>query len=154
MKRREFIALLGGAVVAAPLAAPLAARAQQHQNNRPRIGIIDDSPMWNPFRDALRRPDMWIGRTITFEYRRADGNPERLVAAARELAAIPVDVIATLRQHSQPRGQGCHLDRAHRRHFRRRSGADRTRAKPRAARRQHHRQHHPRSRKSGRSAFN
>jgi putative ABC transport system substrate-binding protein len=95
MKRREFVALLGGAVVAAPLAASLAAQAQQHQNNRPRIGIIDDSPMWNPFRDALQEAGYVDRRTATFEYRRADGNPERLVAAARELAAIPVDVIAT-----------------------------------------------------------
>jgi putative ABC transport system substrate-binding protein len=91
MKRREFVALLGGAVVAAPLAA----HAQQRPKNPPRIGIIDDSPMWNPFRDALQEAGYVDRRTATFEYRRADGNPERLIAAARELAAIPVDVIVT-----------------------------------------------------------
>lgn len=91
MKRREFVALLGGILVAAPLAA----RAQQRPNNRPRIGIIDDGPMWNPFRDAMQEAGYVDRRTAEFEYRRADGNPERLVAAAWELATIPVDVIAT-----------------------------------------------------------
>ena len=98
MKRRKFVALLGGAVVAAPFAA----RAQQHQNTRPRIGIIDDSPMWNPFRDAMQEAGYVDRRTATFEYRRADGNPERLVAATRELAALPVDVIVTFGSTATP----------------------------------------------------
>ena len=48
MKRRHFITLLGGAA-----AWPLAAHAQQ-QGKIPRIGIIDDSPMWDAFRQGLR----------------------------------------------------------------------------------------------------
>ena len=47
MKRRAFIAALGWAA-----AWPLAARAQQAKI--PRIGIIDDSPIWNDFRQGLR----------------------------------------------------------------------------------------------------
>ena len=93
MKRREFIALLGGA--AAP-AFPLAARARNSGRTKiPRIGIIDDGPIWEPFRQALREAGYVEGQTIAFEYRRADGNPERLAAAAAELARLPVDVIAT-----------------------------------------------------------
>jgi len=49
MKRREFIAMLGGGAVAWAVAA----RAQQ-QGKIPRIGIIDDAPMWNAFREGLR----------------------------------------------------------------------------------------------------
>jgi len=48
MKRREVMALLG----VAALATPLSALAQQTKG--PRIGIIDNSPIWNPFRQGLR----------------------------------------------------------------------------------------------------
>ena len=51
MRRREVIALIGGA--AASIARPPALRAQQ-QTKIPRIGIIDDSPRWNAFRQGLR----------------------------------------------------------------------------------------------------
>jgi putative ABC transport system substrate-binding protein len=91
MKRREFIALVGGAA-----ATPLAAHAQQRPKTIPRIGIIDDGPLWQPFRDALRESGGYIdGQTIAFEYRRADGEPGRLQTAAAELVALPVDAIAT-----------------------------------------------------------
>ena len=49
MRRRAFITLLGAAA-----AWPLAARAQQSASKIPRIGIIDDSPMWDAFRQGLR----------------------------------------------------------------------------------------------------
>ena len=47
--RRELLVALGGAVAAWPLAT----RAQQ-QGRSPRIGIIDDTPMWDAFRQGLR----------------------------------------------------------------------------------------------------
>jgi len=88
MRRREFIALLGGGAVAWPLAA----RAQQPAKV-PRIGIIDDAPIWDYFRQGLRDLGYVDGQNIIIEYRSAQGEPERLAQAARELAAIPVDVI-------------------------------------------------------------
>jgi putative ABC transport system substrate-binding protein len=48
IQRREFIVTLGSVA-----AWPLAARAQQGERMR-RIGIIDDAPMWNAFRQGLR----------------------------------------------------------------------------------------------------
>lgn len=92
MKRREVMALIGGAV-AAPLAFPFLAIAQQKKI--PRVGIIDDGPIWEPLRQALRSAGYIEGRTIAYEYRSAEGQPERLAAAATELAQLPVDVIMT-----------------------------------------------------------
>src|SRR5215468_11844940 len=89
-KRREFITLLGGAAAAWPLAA-----SAQQQGRIPRIGIIDDTPMWDAFRQGLRDLGYLEGQNIAFEYRRADGAPERLAEAATDLARRPVDVIAT-----------------------------------------------------------
>jgi putative ABC transport system substrate-binding protein len=89
MKRREFITLLGGAAVAWPLAV----RAQQRPTKLPVIGIIDDAPIWDNFRKGLRELGYVEGRNIAIEYRSAKGSPDRLVAAATELAQLPVDVI-------------------------------------------------------------
>ena len=89
MKRREFITLLGGAAVAWPLAA----RAQQRTSGVPRIGIIDDAGQWDPFRQGLRELGHIEGQTVAFEYRSAEDKPDRLTAAASELAQLPVDVI-------------------------------------------------------------
>jgi putative ABC transport system substrate-binding protein len=89
MRRREFITLLGGAAAAWPLVA----RAQQRPTKIPRIGIIDDAPIWDHFRKALHDLGYVEGQNIVIEYRTAQGEPARLVQASRELAGIPVDVI-------------------------------------------------------------
>lgn len=89
MRRREFITLLGGAATAWPLVA----RAQQRPTKIPCIGIIDDAPIWDHFRKALHDLGYVEGQNIVIEYRAAQGEPARLVQAARELAGIPVDVI-------------------------------------------------------------
>ena len=89
MRRREFITLLGGAAAAWPLAA----RAQQPAKI-PRVGIIDDGPVWNAFRQGLRDLGYLEGQNIAFEYRYADGLPDRLAEVAAELVRRPVDVIA------------------------------------------------------------
>ena len=89
MRRRDFITLLGGAA-----AWPLVARAQQLAKI-PRIGIIDDSPTWNAFRQGLRDLGYLEGQNIAFEYRYAGGLPDRLAWVAAELVRRPVDLIAT-----------------------------------------------------------
>ena len=87
MKRRDFITLLGGAVTW-----PLAVRAQQPPKIS-RVGIIDDSPNWNAFRQGLRDLGYLEGQNIAFEYRYGDGLPDRLAEVAADLVRRPVSVI-------------------------------------------------------------
>ncbi len=89
MRRRDFITLLGSAAMW-----PLAAPAQQ-SGKIPRIGILDDAPMWQAFRQALRELGYVEGQNIAYEYRYGEGAPDRLAAVAVELVRRPVDVIAT-----------------------------------------------------------
>ena len=90
MKRREFVTLLGGAAAALPFAA----RSQQPAKI-PRIGIIDDAPLWDHFRRGLRELGYVEGHDVMIEYRSSGGEPERLAAAAADLAQLPVDVFVT-----------------------------------------------------------
>jgi putative tryptophan/tyrosine transport system substrate-binding protein len=90
MRRRDFLTLFGGTATVWSLAA----RAQQPARV-PRVGIIDNAPIWDHFRAGLRDHGYVEGGNITFEYRTAQGKPDLLVAAAAELARLPVDVIAT-----------------------------------------------------------
>src|SRR6516225_7827365 len=90
--RREFIATLGGATIAWPLGA----RAQQSASKIPRISIIDPGAIWGDhLRQALRDLGYVEGRNIAIEYRSTEETPDRLVAAATELAQLPVDVIVS-----------------------------------------------------------
>lgn len=92
MRRREFLGALGGAAAAGW---PLSGHAQQRTRQIPRVGIIDNVPVWDYFRKRLREEGYVEGKTIAYEYRVANGNPGRLATAAAELASLPVDVIAT-----------------------------------------------------------
>src|SRR6516162_6231483 len=86
--RREFIAALGSAA-----AWPLAVRAQQ-RGHVPSIGIVDDAPMWQSFRQALRELGYAEGQSVNYEYRYSKGEPERLAAVVGELIRRPVDLVA------------------------------------------------------------
>ena len=89
IRRRELIVtLLGGAAVC-----PLTARAQHGGVRIPRIGIIDDAPIWDHFRQGLHDLGYIEGRNIAIEYRSAEGDFDRLRQAARELASLPVNVL-------------------------------------------------------------
>src|SRR5262245_53935957 len=88
VRRRDLIK-----VIAVSVAWPLAAVAQQAK--LPSIGIIDDSPIWDPFRqEPLDLGDL-EGNNIAAEYRYAGGQPDRVAWAAAALVRRPVDVIAT-----------------------------------------------------------
>ncbi len=89
MRRRDFIkGIAGGAT-----AWPLAARAQSAAGKIQRIGIIDNSPSWDPFRQQLRDLHYVEGQNLAYVYLRTDGSPDQLDAAAMTLAQLPVNVI-------------------------------------------------------------
>ena len=98
--RRELLVALGGAVAAWPLAT----RAQQ-QGRSPRIGIIDDTPMWDAFRQGLRDLGYLEGQNIAFEYRRADGAPERRVGRSTRTFCSPS--LPTSKSTGRPRLKRC-----------------------------------------------
>jgi putative ABC transport system substrate-binding protein len=88
MRRRDIISLLGGVA-----ATPFAARAQSVTGKIQRIGIIDDSPSWEPFRQQLRDLHYVENQNLAYVYLRTDGSPDQLDAAAMALAQLPVNVI-------------------------------------------------------------
>jgi putative tryptophan/tyrosine transport system substrate-binding protein len=96
MRRREFIALLGGAGAAWPSAA----RAERTPNLR-TIGFLGAATLsaWRPWVAALvqRLHELgWIeGRTIAIEYRWAEGSEERYAAIAEEFVSLKVEIIVT-----------------------------------------------------------
>jgi len=96
MRRREFIALLGGAAVAWPLAA----RAQQ-PGKLPIIGFLGATTptihgQWAAaFAQRLRELGWIETRSIAIEYRWAGGRNERYAEIASEFVRLKVDVIVT-----------------------------------------------------------
>jgi hypothetical protein len=140
MKRREFIAALGGAAMLAR-----SARAQQAERIR-RIGVLMPYTKDNPedqqrvaaFQNGLKRSGWIEGRNIQSEYRWYAGDPDRARSSAKELVDLKPDVIlvgaspglVALRQetHSPPDIRSCN-----------RSGGPRSGPEPGATGRQRHR---------------
>jgi putative ABC transport system substrate-binding protein len=90
MKRREFIAVLGGAAATWPLSA----RAQQSQAPR-RIGLMANLPLppIQKFRERLQKLGYVEGKNLIIEYRYGEGRDDRFPSFAAELVAMPVEVI-------------------------------------------------------------
>ena len=95
MKRRDFIALFGGAV-----AWPLAARAQQGERVR-RIGVLIPGDENGPLRktgvsafiQALAGLGWTDGRNLRMDLRGRRGDINRIRALARELIGLQPDII-------------------------------------------------------------
>ena len=94
MRRRDFIAVVGGAA-----AWPLTVRAQQ-SGKLPTIGFLgSDALAWSPYTAAFvqrLRELGWIeDRTIAIQYRWSEGRPARNAEIAAEFVRMKVDVIVT-----------------------------------------------------------
>jgi putative tryptophan/tyrosine transport system substrate-binding protein len=98
MKRREFIALLGGAAATWPLAA----RAQQTERVR-RICVLMSTAVDDPqdqarlaaFAQGLQELGWTIGRNLRIDYRWGASSPDNTRKYAAELAALAPDVMLT-----------------------------------------------------------
>jgi len=107
MKRREFITLLGAAAATWPVAgwAALASEASgqrgdykvQQSERMPRMGILlfaqQDREVVKPCLQELEALGYVDGKTITIEFRDAQGDYERLPELAAELVKLGPDVI-------------------------------------------------------------
>jgi putative tryptophan/tyrosine transport system substrate-binding protein len=97
MKRRDFII---AAISVAAVSAPLFAWAAQQAGNIPRIGFLSTFPFDTPearrvvdaFRRGLREQGYVESQSIIIEYRESHDH-DRLLALARELVGLKVDVI-------------------------------------------------------------
>jgi putative tryptophan/tyrosine transport system substrate-binding protein len=95
IERRKFLAALGGAAAAWPLAA----RAQQPKNI-PRLCFLTFDPgtlqstRFDAFFDSLRDLGYVDGQTINIDYLSADGRSERFAALAAECLRLKADIIA------------------------------------------------------------
>src|SRR5215471_3985375 len=97
MRRREFVAALGGAA-----AWPVIARAQQ-AGKLPVIGYLSPGssavgPLarHDAFQDGLRELGYVEGKNIAIVYRFADGKFDRLDELATELVGLKVDLIVSV----------------------------------------------------------
>lgn len=90
MRRRAFIAVLGGAAASWPLSV----HAQQSQAPK-RIGLIANLPLppIQKFRQRLQKLGCVEGKNLIIEYRYAEGREDRFASFAAELVAMPVEVI-------------------------------------------------------------
>jgi len=94
MRRREFIALVGGAAAGWPLVA----RAQQAERTR-RIGVLMSLAAGDPqawlaaFQQALQQLGWSDGRNVRFDIRWHENDADRARTYAAELVALAPDVI-------------------------------------------------------------
>ena len=99
IKRREFIALVGGGGLL--LAAKVRRARAQQLGKVPTIGFLGttSAAAWSAWTAAFTqrlRELGWIeGRTIAIEYRWAEGRSERFAEIAAEFVRLKVDVIIT-----------------------------------------------------------
>jgi putative ABC transport system substrate-binding protein len=94
MRRRDLLALLGGAAAFWPLA------GAAQQPKMPTIGVlVVGSPgserFWRLFREALRDLGYVEGQNVRFEFRSDQGQATRLPELAAELVRLKVDIIVT-----------------------------------------------------------
>jgi putative ABC transport system substrate-binding protein len=95
MRRREFIAVLGGAAAAWPLA-PRAQQAKVYRIGALFVGNADVESFRTELREELRKAGFVEGQNLLFEFRSAEEKLDLLPRLAAELVGLKVDVIVAL----------------------------------------------------------
>src|SRR5829696_893290 len=100
MRRRDFLQLLGAAVVAFPQA------ATAETASIARVGLLsfgpplaDNSPFGAPLVRGLAKLGYVLGRNLVIERHGAEGHVDRLPQLVANLAASKVDVIVAAGYH-------------------------------------------------------
>jgi putative tryptophan/tyrosine transport system substrate-binding protein len=99
MRRREFVALLGGSVGLGILSLEAGGWVARAQSGKvPRIGVLllgnpNPEPFLKAFRAGLNERGYMEGRNIALDIRSADGDMNRLNEAADEMVRLPVDIL-------------------------------------------------------------
>jgi putative tryptophan/tyrosine transport system substrate-binding protein len=95
--RRVFVATIAGGFLTWPLVA-----AAQPAPKPPRVGLLllfgapgKPSPLVDVFRGTLRDLGYVEGQNVVLDYRWAEGQEQRLPAAAADLVRLPVEVMVT-----------------------------------------------------------
>jgi len=104
MRRREFLAVLGGAAVAYPHAAPAQQPAKMHRAGfiavrapvSDLVGVDPINPAARSFAHGLRALGHIEGSNLVLEWRSAEGRNERFRPIIEELLLLKVDVIVTV----------------------------------------------------------
>lgn len=100
MRRREFISLIAGMAAALPLSAN-----GQPAKKIPKVGVLwhagsaeEEAIYLRALNQGFSSLGYVEGRSIVLEHRFPDERPERFASMARELAAIPVDILVAVTQ--------------------------------------------------------
>ena len=98
MRRREFIALMGGTAAAWPFPA-----VAQQPIKIPRIGVLwhagseqEEAIYLGALRQGFRDIGYVEGKTLLLENRFPNEQPDRMLSMAKELVALPVDVLVAV----------------------------------------------------------
>src|SRR5580658_8115609 len=91
MRRREFVAAVGGAVVAWPIG------ARSQEKATPVIGILDPDItfIFDAFIEGMRDLGYVEGQNVAYVRKVAKGRPESIPSLAADLVNLKVDVIVT-----------------------------------------------------------
>jgi len=99
MDRRFFLGLAAAVVLALVVAYASSQASGQPRESMPRVGMLTPVQSatakagWDAFREAMKELGYVEGKSVAYEYRSAEGQPERLPELAAELAKLPVKVM-------------------------------------------------------------
>lgn len=96
LKRREFIALVGG-TVSLPVLQSFAVLAQTTRMTKIGFLILSNpEPYWSFFREAFNELGYVEGRNVELHFRSADGNPHLLIKQALEFVQAKADLLIAI----------------------------------------------------------
>jgi putative tryptophan/tyrosine transport system substrate-binding protein len=99
MHRGAFLGLAAVVVVALVVAGASRQASGQSRESMPRVGMLTPAPSptakpaWDAFREAMKELGYVERKSVAYEYRSAEGQPERLPELATELTKLPVKVM-------------------------------------------------------------